>query len=365
VAVALHEPELGGATRALLRVLPELERKGWGFTFWVPGPGAAEAELTRLGYPLATAARQLRFSRAGLRQPPGPARRLASVPGYLRRWRAWLGVQDADLVHGNSLLALPETVSRPRAGPPAVLYVHEIVPDGPKGALVARLAGRANAVAAVSDAAAHALRRKRIEATVVHPGAPTPPDIRFVRRREGLVVGTLGTVCRRKGSDLFVEVARRVGLKHGGIEFRMAGSVVVGSEQRWAEGVVAAAIRHGIEHRPRVDTFAELAEWDIFVLPSRSDPFPLAVLEAMAAGLPVVAARVDGVPEQLGRDGGLLVAPDDEQAIAAAVLRLAESPDLRAALGAAARRRVERRFTLERQASGLEQVYRVALTGRA
>jgi len=365
VAVALHEPELGGATRALLRVLPELERKGWSFTFWVPGPGAAEAELARLGYPLATASRQLRFSRAGLRQPPGPVRRLASVPGYLRRWRAWLGIQDVDLVHGNSLLALPETVSRPRAGPPSVLYVHEIVPDGPKGALAARLAGRANAVAAVSDAAAHALRRRGTEATVVHPGAPTPTNVRSVRRRDRLVVGTLGTVCRRKGSDLFVAAARRVGVQHGGIEFRMAGSVVVGSERRWAEGVVAAAVQHGIEHRPRVDTFAELAEWDIFVLPSRSDPFPLAVLEAMAAGLPVVGARVDGVPEQLGHDGGLLVEPEDVEALAAAVLRLADSPDLRASLGAAARRRVERRFTLEQQAEGLDRVYRAALTDRA
>ena len=364
MAVALHERELGGATRALLRVLPELERVGWEFTFWVPGPGAAEAELRRLGHSTATEPRQLRFSRASLRQPPGAARRLATAPSYLRRWRAWLAAQDADLLHANSLLALPETVSRPRAGPPAVLYAHEIVPEGLKGTLAGRLARRADRVATVSQAAADALRRKGIEAAVVHPAAPAAPGLPGVTKRDRLVVGTLGTVCRRKGSDLFLAAAREVAVQHDGIEFRMAGNVVMGGERRWAEQVLAAAARDGVRHKPDVETFAELADWDIFVLPSRGDPFPLAVLEAMAAGLPVVGTRVDGIPEQLGHDAGLLVEPEDAGAIAAAVLRLARSSELRASLGAAARRRVESRFTLDEQATGLERVYRAALRGR-
>jgi glycosyltransferase involved in cell wall biosynthesis len=361
VAVALHEPVLGGATRTLLRALPHLERRGWCFTFWAPGRGAAEAELKRLGYPVTTAERQLRFSMASLREPPGAARRLSSVPAYIRRWRAWLAAQDAALLHGNSILTLPETASRPRPGPPVALYAHEIVPDGLKGALAGRLAGHADAVAAVSDAAAGSLRRWGIDAMVVNPGTPTPRRIRGARQNGPLVVGTLGTICRRKGSDLFVAAAQTIRRQREGIEFRMAGEVVVGGEQAWARAVVDAAFRHGIRHTPWVNSFAELAEWDIFVLASRRDPFPLAVLEAMAVGLPVVGTRVDGVPEQLGVGAGLIVEPEDADAIAAAVLRLAESPDLRASLGAAARRRVERRYTLEQQAEGLERVYYAAL----
>jgi glycosyltransferase involved in cell wall biosynthesis len=361
VAVALHEPVLGGATTAFLHALPQLERRGWSFTFWTPGRGAAEAELKGLGYPVAAAERQLRFSLASLREPPGAARRLSSVPGYLRRWRAWLAAQDAALLHSNSILTLPEAVSRPRSGSPVVLYAHEILPAGPRGALTARLARRVDAVAAVSDAAATALRRWGVETTLVYPGTPTPRAIRAPRRNGRLVIGTLGTICRRKGSDLFLAAAESVRSEREDIEFRMAGSVVPGGEQEWARGVVDVALRRGVQHKPWVDSFAELAEWDIFVLASRRDPFPLAVLEAMAMGLAVVGTRVDGVPEQLGEDAGLLVEPGDADAIAAAVLRLADSPDLRASLGAAARRRVERKFTLEQQVAGLERFYYAAL----
>ena len=78
-------------------------------------------------------------------------------------------------------------------------------------------------------------------------------------------------------------------------------------------------------------------------------------------GLPVVGSRVGGIPEELGSDSGVLVDPEDVDAIAAAVLRLAESPALRESLGASARHRVERLFTLERQGDGLDRAYRAAL----
>ena len=142
VAVVLHEPLLGGATTSLLRVLPpELERRGWGFSFWVPGRGAAEAELRRRGYEvLVTSERMLRFSLpSSLRQPPGPVKRLASSPASLGAApRAWLaGLRDAALVHANTLLALPELAVLPRsAGRLWGATRSEMLPDGPRGLLI-------------------------------------------------------------------------------------------------------------------------------------------------------------------------------------------------------------------------------------
>jgi glycosyltransferase involved in cell wall biosynthesis len=362
VAVVFHEPQLGGASLSLLRVIPLLEARGWRFTFWVPGRGAAEAELRRRGYEVATAERLLRFSVGGLREPPGPLRRLASTPAYVRDWRAWLAAQDVALVHANSLLALPEVVSRPRGGPPLVLHTHEVLSADLKGAAAGLLAHRADVVVSVSEAAASVLRKHRIDSTVVYEAVPDPGP-RDRPRHEGLVVGTLGTVSKRKGSDLFLAAARGIQARRNGIEFRMVGDLVVGGDRPWAARVAQDAERSEIVRRSGVDPFVELAEWDIFVLPSRMDPCPLAVLEAMAMGLPVVGTRVGGIPEQLGSDAGVLVESEDVDGLVEAVLSLAGSEQLRSSLGAAARRRVGELFSVERQASALDQVYRSALGG--
>jgi glycosyltransferase involved in cell wall biosynthesis len=98
----------------------------------------------------------------------------------------------------------------------------------------------------------------------------------------------------------------------------------------------------------RLDVPELLAAADVFVLSSRSEGMPVSVLEAMAAGLPIVASRVGGVPEQIA-DGetGLLVEPRDADELAAALTRLTQDADLRIRLGAAARTRAEQAFDLE------------------
>jgi glycosyltransferase involved in cell wall biosynthesis len=126
------------------------------------------------------------------------------------------------------------------------------------------------------------------------------------------------------------------------------------------EGVVElAGERHDV---PRL-----LADADVCVLSSRSEGAPLSVLEAMAAGLPVVASAVGGVPEIVADgDTGLLVPPGDAAALAAALERLLADAALRRRLGAAGRERVRERFDLaELQRAHLELYSReLARAGR-
>jgi glycosyltransferase involved in cell wall biosynthesis len=109
----------------------------------------------------------------------------------------------------------------------------------------------------------------------------------------------------------------------------------------------------GLEGRVRLagerrDVPELLAETDIFALASSSEGMPVSVLEAMAAGLPVVASRVGGVPEQVvDGETGLLVDPGDPQDLAEALAVLVDDGELRLRLGAAGRARAEKAFDLE------------------
>jgi sugar transferase (PEP-CTERM/EpsH1 system associated) len=107
-----------------------------------------------------------------------------------------------------------------------------------------------------------------------------------------------------------------------------------------------------------------LAATDLFVLSSDYEGVPLSVLEAMAAGKPVVATAVGGVPE-LVEDGvtGVLVPPRNPEALAKGILRLAKDADLRQRMGKAARERALERFDISRTAREYEALYLKLLKG--
>ncbi|MDP8962201.1 MAG: glycosyltransferase, partial [Actinomycetota bacterium] len=123
------------------------------------------------------------------------------------------------------------------------------------------------------------------------------------------------------------------------------------------------SVRLGIGDRVHITGWTDdvhhfLAQSDIFVLPSRSEGFPLAIVEAMLAGLPVVASRVGGVPEAV-RNGetGLLVPKDDPDRLATALQRLIDDPELRLGMGRRGRD-VATSFTDERMAGSYLELWR-------
>lgn len=103
-----------------------------------------------------------------------------------------------------------------------------------------------------------------------------------------------------------------------------------------------------------------LRDGDIFVMPSRSEGLPIALLEAMACGLPCVASAVGGIPDLL-QDCGMVVPPDRPEALADALLDLASRPSRMRALGRAARE-TALGFSQRRAVAAYETVYRAALS---
>ena len=346
---------------SLLRTVPLLREHGWRFLFWVATPSPLRNELERRGLEAHGAPRPVGYSAGALRLPPGPARRIMQAPAYFGGLARLVRARRPALVHANSLFSLAEAAAARAAGGRVLLHVHELVPDGWKGA-VARIASRriAREMIAVSRASARTLGSGEVR--VVYGGVPLPERPAEIRPSPSpFVVGTIGPISRNKGSDLFVDAASRVLGKEDGVAFRMIGALRDPFEPEWGRRLVDRARSLGIEHREHADLDAELPRWDAFVLPSRIDAFPGALLAAMALGLPVVGARRGGIPEQVGSDAGLVVEPTAE-AVGAAILELARAPAARrVAMGAAGRRRVAERFTLDRQADGLEAAYRAVV----
>jgi glycosyltransferase involved in cell wall biosynthesis len=103
---------------------------------------------------------------------------------------------------------------------------------------------------------------------------------------------------------------------------------------------------------------AHYAKADLLVLPSRMESFGLVLVEAMACGLPVVATRVGGIPEVV-EDGvtGLLVPPNDPEALAEGINSLLEDPDRMKAMGARGRERAKEHFTWDTVAKRLVSLY--------
>jgi glycosyltransferase involved in cell wall biosynthesis len=132
-----------------------------------------------------------------------------------------------------------------------------------------------------------------------------------------------------------------------------------------ASGISAAASREGLAERivfagetRTIEQYYRAA--DIFVFPTRREAFGMVLVEAMASGLPCIASRIPGVTDDIVTDGesGLLVEPDDVDALSAALARVLTDRALASRLGRAARHAVDPRFAIERTARQTLDAYR-------
>jgi len=355
----LHDELMSGATIALLRLVEPLRERGWQPVFWVPRPGPAADWLGSRGYRVGGRWRPIASSLVALHQPPGLARRTAGTPPYLSAFRRFVRECSPALVHANSLYSFAEGIVARCMGVPTILHLHDMVPASWKAEPVRQMTRHLfHGCVAVSEACALSYATGGWKPDVVLGAAPIPVKPVATRRKPSpFVVGTVGVISKRKGSDLFVAAAEA--LARSDIEFRMIGSPSEPLDEGWAKDVLGRASAAGVTHLQQADVAREMETWDAVALPSRRDPFPLVMLEAMAAGLPVIGARVDGIPEQIGTDGGILIDAGDASALAGAIAQVSElSQSARAAMGVAARARAIANFTIERQATEMDHVYK-------
>jgi glycosyltransferase involved in cell wall biosynthesis len=183
-----------------------------------------------------------------------------------------------------------------------------------------------------------------------------------VRRELGLpegvaVIGLVGRLDHwGKGHKELFEVMARFRERYSVHALIVGGGRKIDEMRQSAESLGLAGTVHFLG--PRHDVPDLLRSMDIFVLPSYSEGVSLALLEAMAAGLPVIATAVGGLPEVVTEgENGLLIPPRDAPALAGALERLIADPAFAQHLGANARTHVREHFSLDRLGREINEIY--------
>jgi glycosyltransferase involved in cell wall biosynthesis len=172
--------------------------------------------------------------------------------------------------------------------------------------------------------------------------------------QDALVVGSVGRLAPEKDYPLLVRAMRPL----LGDRIRL---VIVGEGESRAEierAVVPELAKFVTLTGARRDVPAFLAAFDVFALPSRTEGLPLAIPEAMASSLPVVATSVGGLPSSVPGDCGVLVPPADEVSLRAALGALLGDRARARAMGDAARRHALACFSIDRMVDAYERIYR-------
>ncbi|MGG1555800.1 glycosyltransferase family 4 protein [Paenibacillus ferrarius] len=158
---------------------------------------------------------------------------------------------------------------------------------------------------------------------------PAAADVRNLREELALpsdskIMITVARLNPMKGIEYVIEAARQLKQERKDVAFVIVGDVAFDAEKGYKDELLALARQAGVDHMVhflglRRDVPALLAQSDVFVLPSVYDIFPTVILEAMSAGLPVVATDVGGVPEMVTAEVGLLVPAQQASALKAGI----------------------------------------------
>jgi glycosyltransferase involved in cell wall biosynthesis len=280
-------------------------------------------------------------------------------------WRFWHRLQSRKFqivqVHfgGRSVCRLARAATHARI----IRHLHGRILETRGLSPVLFSARGADMVVAVSHAVANQVVDSPVR--VIYAGVDVPPGDPPARGRRDtseLVLGTAGRLVELKGLEYLLRAAAALRHEFPALRVEIAGS---GPQRaKLEEEVVELELGGQVEFLGWVDDLnAVLPRWDIFVMPSLEEGFPIAALDAMAVGLPVVATPVGGVPELI-EDGrtGWLVPPRDIGALASRLRILLCNPELRADVGAAAHAHVSNRFDAAHMTEGFARLYDELLT---
>ena len=198
--------------------------------------------------------------------------------------------------------------------------------------------------------------------TIVRNGL-APPEFEPVEyRQDAADFLCIGEIRDLKGTDVFIRAL--AAMRDNG---RPATGLMVGNgpdEDKCLAMIDELGLKDTIQHHDPMPARKAFAMARTIVVPSRAESLPYVVLEAIAAGMPIVATRVGGIPEIFGEESGILVEPDNTEALCDAMIAARDDPE-RENKAASRREALQTRFTVAKMAADVEAVYLACFQGRS
>ena len=364
IAVVTSRLEVGGTERHIARILPALQRRGFDIALYVMERGGPlEDEIAALGVRVDGPAHGgvLHWPRASFALARWLRRERPAIVHFFLPRPYIFGSLAAELAGQHRRLMSRRSLTDYRAKYPFLGAVERILHRRTFGIL-------GNSQAVIDQLAAEVEDRRKL--ALIHNGIELPSPVFIGSRRQAraqlqiaddtLVISVIANLIAYKGHrDLIQALALiREDLPASWRLLVIGRDDGIGHELK-AQAEASNIAGHIMWLGERSDVDELLSASDVFVLPSHQEGFSNALLEAMAASLPVVATAVGGNSDAVVADEtGFLVPLNDARALAAAILRLAKDRDLRQRFGAAGRRRVERYFSLQACVDRYETLYR-------
>lgn len=355
----ITELSIGGAQVALFRLLKHLdkERFSQSVVCLYNGDGAIAAQIRTLGIPVT----DLNMSNKLRLDAFWRFYRLLQEqqPLILHTWMFHANIPGRVL---GRIAGIPVIISSIRTMGQEGIFRHRS--DRFTAALSDRIVCVSENVAKYAEQTIHLPPEK----LVVVPNGVDPNDYRSLPSKaearnlsqlpdSALIIGAIGRMHRVKGLSILLRAFAQLAELHRTVHLLFVGE---GPDRQL---LIDQAQDFGLNSKVTFLAFQKdipklLPALDLFVSASLHEGMPNAILEAMAAGLPVVATDVGGTPEVV-QDGqtGFLVPPGEYEALAISICKLLEDPDLRCRMGKEGKERVAKNFSIEQMTQQFEQLY--------
>lgn len=375
-----HTGQVSGAERVLLLILSRLNRNRFEPVLLCPPSGQLQKEARTLNVHCANVDQlNARFTW----RIAALIRYFASFVSAMGQVRARVREQRPELIHANSVRAgLVISAATVGLGIPIVWHVHDLMPQHPLSTFIRffTLLLPPVRIVVVANAAAERFKGqllrhfpKRVNFAVIHnaietvklnsrsTGGSIRKELRL--RNSDRLIGIVGNLSPVKGQLELIRAFAKARKRIPNLALLVVGSALFnrgdGYQKQLSAEVRALGLDHGVRFLgQRSDVPAIMGALDLLVMNSRSEAFPLVALEGMAAGVPVLATAVGGLPELVTHEkNGWLVPFGDEEKLVDGIASLIERRDLSAALAKHARQHVTRHFPVHKFMASIEAIY--------